>query len=128
VFKSRGLTSTRYNVLRILRGAGRGGRTCGEIREHMVWAVPDVTRIVDGLVRAGLAVRGRETLDARVVRIRITARGLGLLRRLDPAVEALHLEQLGSMGEGALEELNDLLVRARRATGGIAGDHAEESG
>src|SRR3989454_4205269 len=56
-----GLSPSQYNVLRILRAAGRGGRgglSCTEIGARMVTRDSDLTRLMSGLARAGLVVRG----------------------------------------------------------------------
>jgi len=41
-----GLTSTQYNVLRILRGAHPNGLTCSAIGGRMITAEPDITRLL----------------------------------------------------------------------------------
>lgn len=117
LFRTEDLSPTQYNVLRILRGAGPGGLSCGEVAERMVTRDPDVTRLLDRLERRGLAVRTREQTDRRVVRSRITNDGLAVLARLDAPVRALHREQLGHLGSQRLTALTDLLQRAasRRA-------------
>ena len=42
-----GITSTQYNVLRILRGAHPNGLTCTAIGSRMITAEPDITRLLD---------------------------------------------------------------------------------
>ena len=51
VFKRRGVTMQQYNVLRILRGAGKDGLTCSQIGERMLSRDPDITRLLDRLER-----------------------------------------------------------------------------
>jgi len=82
------LTSGQFNVLRILRGAEPGGLPRCEIAARMLERAPDVTRIVDRLVRAGLVERGRSDEDRRHSIAAITPKGLALLERLDPEVRA----------------------------------------
>jgi DNA-binding MarR family transcriptional regulator len=41
-----GVTSTQYNVLRILRGAHPQGLTCSAIGDRMIAADPDITRLL----------------------------------------------------------------------------------
>jgi DNA-binding MarR family transcriptional regulator len=112
LFKREDLSLTQYNVLRILRGAGPGGLSCGEVAGRMITRDPDVTRLLDRLEHRGLVVRTREARDRRVVRTRITNAGLELLTRLDEPVRGLHLEQLGHLGARRLAELVALLERA----------------
>lgn len=104
-----GLTTNQYNVLRILRGAHPRGVTCGAIVERMITRDPDVTRLTDRLVEAGLARRERSEDDRRVVEVRITPPGLALLARLDRQAERLLEAHLGSIGEARLRTLLDLL-------------------
>ena len=47
-----GLSPSQYNVLRILRAAGRGGLSCTEIGTRMVTRDSDLTRLMSGLDRA----------------------------------------------------------------------------
>ncbi|QQS10319.1 MAG: MarR family transcriptional regulator [Phycisphaerales bacterium] len=113
LFKDFGLSHATYNVLRILRGSGEAGRACHEISEHMVARVPDITRLVDRLERAGFAKRARGGTDRRVVNVTITKAGLELLESLDAPVLELHEKQLGHMSRQELQTLIDLLAKAR---------------
>ena len=80
-----GLSPSQYNVLRILRAAGRGGLSCTEIGERMVTRDSDLTRLISGLERDGLVVRKTDANDRRRSINRITAAGRALLSRLDHA-------------------------------------------
>lgn len=115
MFRAKGLSSATYNVLRILRGAGPSGRMCHEIADHMVTRVPDVTRLVDRLEQGGYASRERSTKDRRVVHVKITEKGLGVLAELDKPVMDLHAKQLGHLARADLETLSRLLSEARNA-------------
>ena len=90
LFREHGLTSGQYNVLRILRGAGSGGHARCSIAERMIDRNPDVTRILDRLVKSGFVRRGPGSLDRRTSIARITPVGLALLRKLDGPVTELH--------------------------------------
>lgn len=122
LLRERGLSGAGYNALRILRGAGEEGRACHEIGCQMVARVPDVTRLVDRLERAGLVERRRSAADRRVVMVAITGAGLELLASLDEPMTRLHREGLGHLSVSELEELNRLLVKARSAQSGPAAD------
>ena len=63
------LSTSQYNVLRILRGSHPGSLTCSEIGERTVARDPDVTRLVDGLSKRGLVRRTRSRTDRRVVQV-----------------------------------------------------------
>ena len=111
------LTQTQYNVLRILRGAGRAGLTAGEIGERMITRDPDVTRLLDRLERRGLVERWRCTEDRRVVWTRITAPGADTIAPLDASVDEIHARLLGHMGDERLRHLVELLEAARDRPG-----------
>lgn len=113
VLKPQGLTPSTYNVLRILRGSGEGGRQASAIGCDMVVRVPDVTRLVDRLEQRGLVERERSTTDRRVVVVRISKKGLALLKKLDQPVLEVHRAQLGHLTGAELKELNRLLEKAR---------------
>ncbi len=111
VLKPAGLSHAQYNVLRILRGAGPEGLACSEIGCRMITRDPDITRLVDRLEARGLVSRERERADRRVVRTRITAEGLRILRELDEPITALHRRQLRHVPGKRLRVLLRLLAR-----------------
>jgi DNA-binding MarR family transcriptional regulator len=112
VLKTAELSSTQYNVLRILRGAP-DGLSCGEIANRMITRDPDITRLLDRLEKRDLISRCREAQDRRTVLTRITPRGLELLGSLDEPVQETHRKQLGHLGRQRLKELSELLAACR---------------
>ena len=112
LLKAEELSSTQYNVLRILRGSP-DGLPCGEIASRMITRDPDITRLLDRLEKRTLISRCRETKDRRMVMARITPEGLKLLARLDDPVEQAHRRQLGHLGRERLRALTALLHAAR---------------
>lgn len=112
VLKDEDLSSTQYNVLRILRGALEG-LPCGEIGNRMITRDPDITRLLDRLEKRALISRRRDTKDRRTVLTRITAEGLKTLARLDEPVQTAHRQLLGHLGRARLQALADLLRLAR---------------
>ncbi|HEX8139798.1 MAG TPA: MarR family transcriptional regulator [Pyrinomonadaceae bacterium] len=115
VLKQAELTPTQYNALRILRGAGAEGLTCGEISERMVTKDSDITRLLDRLERRGLISRERPENNRRVVITRITDEGLRILAELDSPMQESHLKLAGHLGEQRLKALNELLEAMREA-------------
>jgi DNA-binding MarR family transcriptional regulator len=105
-----GLSPSQYNILRILRAAGRGGLSCTEIGERMVTRDSDLTRLMSGLERDGLVVRGTDANDRRRSINRITPAGRALLRRLDGEVADAAKQTLAHLGRTRLNALLDLLV------------------
>ena len=111
--KPHGVTATQYNVLRILRGAGRAGLCRNEVGERLVTAVPDVTRLLDRMEEMDLIVRQRGTEDRRFVTTTLTKKGLDLVNRLDARVAEVHAEQLGHVDKRSLKTLVELLGAVR---------------
>lgn len=107
------LSGTQYNVLRILRGAGRQGLTCGETGERMVTHDPDITRLLDRLEKRKLITRARNTRDRRVVTTRITPQGLRLLATLDKPLAQLHRDLFRHVPQRDLRKLSSLLEKVR---------------
>lgn len=108
-----GLTSTQYNALRILRGAGGDGATCSHIAERLITNDPDVTRLLDRLERSEFVARARSKTDRRVVLTVLTRRGHDVLTRLDREVDALHRKQFGALSKRELSQLIELVDRVR---------------
>jgi DNA-binding MarR family transcriptional regulator len=115
VLKAEDLSSTQYNVLRILRGASQG-LPCGEIAGRMITRDPDVTRLLDRMEKRGLISRARDSRDRRMVLARISAEGLKLVNRLDEPVQQMHRKLLGHLGRERLRALGELLAAAREKT------------
>jgi DNA-binding MarR family transcriptional regulator len=61
----------------------------------------------------GLITRARQTDDRRVVKTRITAQGLRLLKTLDEPVHDLHKRQFRYMSAARMKTLFDLLEEIR---------------
>jgi len=118
LLKPYGISSTQYNVLRILRGAGDEGLCRNELRDRMLTRMPDMTRLLDRMEEAGLVTRARERDDRRMVLTRITPRGLELLGELDLPMTELHRGQLASLTDEQLRSLIDLLRVVREGNSG----------
>jgi DNA-binding MarR family transcriptional regulator len=108
-----GLTSTQYNVLRILRGARPEGLQCAAIGARMITAEPDVTRLVARLKALRLVRQHRDQKDRRVVWTQISEAGLKLLHEMDPVIRKLPSTLLGHLSRTELTEMTRLLELAR---------------
>ena len=118
VLKPYGISATQYNVLRILRGAGKGGLCRNELRDRMLTRMPDMTRLLDRMEEAALVTRSREQEDRRMVLTQITPRGLELLNELERPLTKLHREQLSQLTDEQLRSLIDLLTLVREGGSG----------
>ena len=116
VLKPHGLTSTQYNVLRILRGAGKAGLCGRDIGERLVSQVPDIPRLLDRMEDLGMLQRERDPVDRRQVTARITAKGLKLLNQATPDLELVESTRLAKLDPRTIKTLIDTLddIRAGR--------------
>jgi len=112
VCKQADLSMPQYNALRILRGAGKDGLSCGEVGQRMLHRVPDVTRMLDRLEERGLVQRQRQEDDRRVVRAWITPAGLALIAPLGDEIEAALDSSLAGIGPAARRALARALDEA----------------
>ena len=107
------ISPTQYNVLRILRGAGKDGWTCSEIGERMVTRDPDITRLLDRLEDRGLVERDRSEEDRRVVNVRITQKGTKILSEIEPMLKHVDQSLVGHLSEERVKLLIELLEEVR---------------
>lgn len=82
-FKTEGLSMQQYNILRILRGSNPTPLSTLDIRERMIDKMSDTSRIVDRLILKKLVTKKVSPADNRLVEVRITPKGLNLLKKLD---------------------------------------------
>ncbi|MGB2666805.1 MAG: MarR family transcriptional regulator [Candidatus Acidiferrum sp.] len=118
LIKAAGLTSAQYNVLRILRGAEPDGLLCRGISDRMISRDPDMTRLLDRMEKHKLITRERQKEDRRVIKTRITAEGLKLLKKLDRPVHELHKNQFRHMSPAHLKQLAELLAEVQKRAPG----------
>lgn len=112
-FEKGDVTPQQFNILRILRGAGKPLSTL-QIRQRMLDKMSDTSRIVDRLLKKGLVKKVICKSDRRLVDVTITEKGLKLLERLDG-----FNDEMDAMLNGLTEEeavvLNRLLDRLRKS-------------
>lgn len=112
---SHDLTLQQYNVLRILRGAGRQGLPTLEIASRMVERTPGVTRLIDRLEQKGLVQRERSATDRRQVYCRLSDAGSELLRRLERPIDTLDEAAVAMLSKAEIAELIRLLNKLRNS-------------
>ena len=111
VFEGSGITQPQYNVLRILNGVFPGAHPRGEIARRMVRRAPDLTRMLDRLVRQGYVERARGQHDHRQSLARITESGRGLLEKLRPKIQHMNQILARRMSQDDARRLADLLEK-----------------
>ena len=113
VFDSEDVTAQQYNILRILRGAGKPISTL-QIRERMLDKMSDTSRIVDRLVLKGLAKKTVCANDKRLVDVSISTKGKTLLEKIDLYEKDMDAI-LGSLTDAEAKSLNKLLDKIRQS-------------
>jgi DNA-binding MarR family transcriptional regulator len=101
-----GLTAQQHQALLALKGFP-GGRhaTVGEFAEQLQIRHHSAVGLIDRLARRGLVHRRHDNADRRLVRVALTPRGNGLIRRLSAA----HKAELKTIGP-QLRRTLDLLA------------------
>ena len=113
VVESHGITIQQYNVLRILRGAGKAGLPTLAIRDRMVEEAAGITRLLDKLESAGHVVRERSTPDRRQVLCHITPKGEALITTLDGPMDAANQCASSNLDDEERQQLIELLGAVR---------------
>ena len=108
-FKPFGISPQQYNVLRILKGAGKAIKV-QTIKERMIERAPNATRLMDKLCDKALIERLPCPEDRRVVYIAITNEGLSLL---DVISKNFKEDLLENLTEVEAEQLSNLLDKIR---------------
>lgn len=111
VFDGSSITQPQYNVLRILNGVHPSAHSRGEIARRMVRRAPDLTRMLDRLVRMGLVERAKGEKDHRQSLAKITPQGRELLEHLRPKVQRMNQLLADRMSADEARHLVALLER-----------------
>ncbi|HMO38429.1 MAG TPA: MarR family transcriptional regulator [Saprospiraceae bacterium] len=106
-----GITMQQYNVLRILRGAGKPIST-SDIRDRLLDKMADTSRMVDRLCQKGLVIRSVCPGDKRLVDVTLSDAGEALLAKLDQQDDAMD-KALQRLSETEAEQLSALLDKIR---------------
>jgi len=102
------ITLAQFNVLRILKGAHPEGYPRGEIIRRMVEPAPDVTRLIDRLIKDGLVERFTSDEDRRLSLARITKKGINLLIKINPEVDKFISYYASSLTKSEKEMLSSI--------------------
>jgi DNA-binding MarR family transcriptional regulator len=115
-----GLTHVQHQLLVAIKGhPGPGAPTVSEVAEYLLLRHHSAVELIDRAKAAGLVRRVSDDRDARVVRVRLTARAERILDQLTPA----HLTELHNLAA----ILNTVVAGARTGSArdyGVASGHA----
>ena len=115
--ESHGISLQQFNVLRILRGAGKEGTPTLDIADRMIEKTPGITRLLDKLEAKRLVRRRRCPEDRRQVLCWITEAGLNLLAELDKPIVQASISSLQSLSQVELKQLISILEKIRAELG-----------
>ena len=125
VFRPYDLTTATFSILSILERVNPEGLSCGDVAGQLIAEVPDMTRLLDRLERLEYVLRERSALDRRMVKVRLTERGLEAVRNLKGAVQRCHKDQFRVLSPERLEELRGLIRELGREERSVAGSEKE---
>jgi DNA-binding MarR family transcriptional regulator len=120
VFDEWGITSQQFNILRILRGAGKPLSTL-QIRQRMLDKMSDTSRIVDRLVKKGLVKKAICKSDRRLVDVTIAEKGKKLLEKIDAYDDQMD-KIIMNLTESDAKTLNGLLDKLRNGDEKLSDD------
>ena len=105
-FKPYGISPQQYNILRILRGS-KDQIKVQIVKDRMIERAPNATRLMDKLCDKNLIERERCEHDRRVVFVKISEVGLGLLSSIDNIKNVSFLDNLSEEEAAILSNLLD---------------------
>ncbi len=86
-FKPFGITSSQFNILRILRGQHPNKISGAEVKSRMLDRNSDISRLLDRLIRKKLISKAACPDDKRAADIVITSEGLDVLSQVDGFID-----------------------------------------
>ena len=108
-FKPFGISPQQYNILRILKGAGKAIKV-QSVKDRMIVRAPNATRLMDKLCAKDLIARIPCPDDRRVVHIEISKKGIALLDKINEE----HIDDLlKNLNQEEAEQLSNLLDKIR---------------
>ena len=111
LFDKEKITAQQFNILRILRGAGKPLSTL-QIRQRMLDKMSDTSRIVDRLIVKGLVSKTVCPDDKRLVDVSISDKGMKLLEKMDKYENDMDAV-FGNLSIAEAKTLNNLLDKIR---------------
>ena len=106
-----GITISQFNVLRILNGKYPEGYPRCDIISRMIDPAPDVTRLIDRLIKQGLVERYASTEDRRLSIARINNKGIAVLNKIKPKIDELNSLISGTLNIAERKQLSILLEK-----------------
>ena len=102
--KQSGVTGAQLWVMQELHETA--GLRVGEIAEKLAIHQTTASNLLDALVKKGLVIKARDTIDQRVVKLALSEPGKLLIRRAPTPARGLLPEALRKLDQDSLTELN----------------------
>lgn len=112
-FDNYDLKAQHYNVLRILKGKHPEVSSPGEIKEVMLDKAPDLTRLIDKLIKMKLVDRKVCEKNRRKVDVIITKEGIDYLNTITGEMEKIEAGMKNKLTDQEAVKLSDLLDKLR---------------
>jgi len=106
-----GISLSQFNVLRILNGKYPEGYPRCDIISRMIEPAPDVTRLIDRLIKENLVERYSSLEDRRLSLARITKKGQSLLLKIKTEIDALNQIISNNLSKPESKQLTTLLEK-----------------
>jgi len=111
-FKPYGITTSQFNILRILRGQYPKKISGVEIKSRMLDKNSDIPRLLDRLLKKNLITKSVCMQDKRAADVAITQEGLQVLAQIDSQLDSIEQSTIHLSTEDATQ-LSNLLDRLR---------------
>ena len=105
------ITLSQFNVLRILNGKYPEGYPRCDIINRMINPSPDVTRLIDRLIKDGFVERFNSKEDRRLSLARITEKGRNLLNDVNPEIRKLQITLFKKFNKEEKKNISILLEK-----------------
>ncbi|MBI4557917.1 MAG: MarR family transcriptional regulator [Candidatus Hydrogenedentes bacterium] len=121
-FRQHQVTDVQFNVLMLLRYQAKegGGLSQVDLSRMMLVNRANITTLIDRMEKAGLVKRTPAPADRRSNIVRLTARGKGLVRRVEGAYIQEVSRIVGALDNDELSKLVGMLERVRWSLTGRA--------
>src|SRR5512144_430073 len=119
-----GITATQLNALKLLQSVG--DLSLSDLSKKMSATNSAITGLVDRMVEAGLVAREQSAEDRRVWKIRLTAEGKAMAKKVDVAPWELLQTALLALPPAELEQLIKTLLKVADHVEDVVGTRRSE--
>ncbi len=110
-----GLNQARLIILMLLDGSENGSMRSSELADHAAVSRATITGLLDTLEKSGLVARATDPHDRRSFRVKITAKGEKLLKKVRPRLFQWTAESMAALTARERTQLLGLLRKTQQA-------------